>query len=231
MRIALIADLHGNKTALSAFEKDIISRSVDGIWCLGDLVGKGPCSDYTFDWAVANCSVILRGNWDEDLGNRVYAADEYYFNQLGDKRLKQLLTFPVEKHMYIAGKKLRLLHGRPSMEAPIFIQAQEDKLSALFEPDFNIVGYADIHRQALRILNCGLLFNVGSIGNSLGIVRVQYAILTASEGVEDGAIDIELINLPYDVQHEINSIPADFPYAENYIQELTYGVYSRKPKR
>lgn len=83
----------------------------------------------------------------------------------------------------------------------------------------------------MRILNCGLLFNVGSIGNSLGIVRVQYAILTASEGVEDGAIDIELINLPYDVQHEINSIPADFPYAENYIQELTYGVYSRKPKR
>lgn len=61
-RIALIADLHGNLPAVEALEQDLKIRSVDEIWCLGDIVGKGPSSPDTFDWAMAHCSLILRGN-------------------------------------------------------------------------------------------------------------------------------------------------------------------------
>ena len=64
MRIALVADLHGNWPAVQAMERDIARRGADEIYCLGDLVGKGPSSDKTCDWAFANCSVILGGNWD-----------------------------------------------------------------------------------------------------------------------------------------------------------------------
>ena len=62
-RIALIADLHGNLPAVEALEQDLKTRSVDEIWCLGDIVGKGPSSPDTFDWAMAHCSLILRGNF------------------------------------------------------------------------------------------------------------------------------------------------------------------------
>lgn len=40
MRILVISDIHANLTALEAVLAD--SGEVDGVWCLGDLVGYGP---------------------------------------------------------------------------------------------------------------------------------------------------------------------------------------------
>ncbi len=43
-RVVLIADLHGNLPALEALEQDLNRRGLKEIWCLGDIVGKGPSS-------------------------------------------------------------------------------------------------------------------------------------------------------------------------------------------
>ena len=72
MKIALVADLHGNLPATMAVDADIRARGADAVWCLGDLVGKGPSSAETFDWAVNRCDVILRGNWDEGVALRQF---------------------------------------------------------------------------------------------------------------------------------------------------------------
>ena len=43
MRIALLADIHGNEIALSAVLRDIEARGgVNAYWILGDLVALGP---------------------------------------------------------------------------------------------------------------------------------------------------------------------------------------------
>ncbi len=42
--IALVADLHGNLPAVEAVDADIRARGIEKIWCLGDVVGKGPSS-------------------------------------------------------------------------------------------------------------------------------------------------------------------------------------------
>jgi predicted phosphodiesterase len=43
MRIALLADIHGNQIALSAVLRDIEARGgVNAYWILGDLVALGP---------------------------------------------------------------------------------------------------------------------------------------------------------------------------------------------
>ncbi len=39
MRIALFSDIHANLPALEAFFKDLDTRKVDQLYCLGDLVG------------------------------------------------------------------------------------------------------------------------------------------------------------------------------------------------
>jgi Icc-related predicted phosphoesterase len=41
-KIAIISDIHGNITALDTVLKDIKRRGIKRIFCLGDLVGKGP---------------------------------------------------------------------------------------------------------------------------------------------------------------------------------------------
>ena len=47
--IALVGDLHGNLPAVEALDRDLRARGIEKIWCLGDMVGKGPSSAATMD--------------------------------------------------------------------------------------------------------------------------------------------------------------------------------------
>ena len=96
MRIALIADLHGNWPATQRLEKDLLVQGAERILCLGDVVGKGPSNCQTFDWAMANCHMVLGGNWDYGVGNKHFPLDAFYWKQLGDKRLETLRNLPRE---------------------------------------------------------------------------------------------------------------------------------------
>lgn len=229
MKIALIADLHGNMTAVSTLEKDLLRRAPDQIWCLGDLVGKGPSSDRTFDWAMQHCDVVLRGNWDEGLGLKQFPNDAFYHEQLGEKRLKALRELPLETSLTLSGKRIRMIHGRPIMKTLHTILDTPDVLCPLFAPDYDYVIYGDAHRQALRTLDCGLLINTGSIGNSLGVTHIQYVILEGSDTDETAPLDITMVNLPYDNLAAVEEAKAQpnmrFPHA--FIGEITTGVYSR----
>lgn len=72
MRIALIADLHGNRPATLALDRDLDRMQPDRVLCLGDIVGKGPSNDFTFDWAMSHCEIVLGGNWDFGVGNKAF---------------------------------------------------------------------------------------------------------------------------------------------------------------
>jgi len=41
-QIAIISDIHGNAPALEAVIKEIQKRDINRIFCLGDIIGKGP---------------------------------------------------------------------------------------------------------------------------------------------------------------------------------------------
>lgn len=234
MRIALIADLHGNFPAVQALEKDLLTRSVDEIWCLGDIVGKGPSSPATFDWAMSNCSIILRGNWDEGVGKRLFSRnDAFYYEQLGAARMERLLELPLEHHAVLSGRRLRLMHGRPVMPVLQATHEPESELLWLFRPDFDTVGYADIHRPGLRSLNEGrLLFSIGSVGNNLGgLPMVSYALMQCSSGAAPAPFELSYICLPYDRQHAVRDAEnaPRLHKREAYVREVETGIYSRKP--
>ena len=235
MRIALIADLHGNLPATEAVAADIQKRGADAIWCLGDVVGKGPSSAETFDWAMANCSLILRGNWDEGIASRQFSEnDRYYYSQLGDARMKKLGELPLEHHAWLSGRHVRLIHGRPIMPVLQGTYDPEDELRWLFDPDFDAVGYGDIHHSGLRTLHGNkLLFSLGSVGNGLRVPMAQYAMLTCQPGQEKAGFDLQFIYLEYDrdqaVQDALRS--PGMPHREAYIQEVTTGVYGRAYKK
>jgi diadenosine tetraphosphatase ApaH/serine/threonine PP2A family protein phosphatase len=67
MKIALISDLHSNREALDAVFADIAQRSVEHIYCLGDVVGYGPEPEYCVDLVMQRCKLCLMGNHDEAL--------------------------------------------------------------------------------------------------------------------------------------------------------------------
>jgi diadenosine tetraphosphatase ApaH/serine/threonine PP2A family protein phosphatase len=61
---AIISDIHSNLEALQAVLKDIEQFNVEGIYCLGDVVGYGPNPRECVDLVMA-CQVVLLGNHDQ----------------------------------------------------------------------------------------------------------------------------------------------------------------------
>ena len=235
MRIALLADLHGNWPATQALEQDLKRRAADRIICLGDIVGKGPSSDKTCDWAFANCDAILGGNWDYGIGFRQFGPDEFYWNQLGEERMRKLRELPREMELALSGRRIRLFHGRPVMENLITIRDDAEAIQPFFEDGhggrYDVVGYADAHRQALRTMSPGLFFNCGSVGNAMGNPLVCYALLEGDDKNPEAALEVRLLSLPYDREQSVRDAQAavGLRHVDAYINEVRTGVYSRKP--
>jgi len=64
VRLAVISDIHGNAEALRAVLADIEARNVEGIVCLGDIVGYGPDPLACVDLVGERCQWSLLGNHD-----------------------------------------------------------------------------------------------------------------------------------------------------------------------
>ena len=229
-RIALIADLHGNLPAVRALEDDMKHRALDGCWCLGDLIGKGPSTAECCDWAREHCDMILQGNWDSGVSQRKYPGDQYHWERLGEERMSFLRSLPQEKRLWVSGKRIRMLHGRPVMEPLRFIQA-EDEYFAAFMGELDVLVYADTHRPGTRLPGTGLqVVNTGSVGNGMGLNMVQYCVM---EGEIDSRLPAPLsfsfITVPYDREAAVrDALEAEnMPYRELYIEEIRTGRYCR----
>ncbi len=68
-RFAVISDIHGNLHALEAVFARIGELDVQGIVCLGDIVGYGPFPGRCIDLVVKHCCSIIQGNHDEAVIN------------------------------------------------------------------------------------------------------------------------------------------------------------------
>src|SRR4029453_19090110 len=127
--IAIISDLHGNLPALEAVLRDIKWRNISRIFCLGDLVGKGPHAETVVDICQDVCEVTIKGNWDDYL-----------------RQLPQTIEF------WMSGRRVRLFHAsQESVYYRVQMDDPREKLLAMFTntaftgntvvPD--VVGYGD----------------------------------------------------------------------------------------
>lgn len=65
-KIALLSDVHGNRTALEAVLKDAKNNGVTECWFLGDLIMPGPGGNELFELLESNnTTVFIKGNWDD----------------------------------------------------------------------------------------------------------------------------------------------------------------------
>jgi diadenosine tetraphosphatase ApaH/serine/threonine PP2A family protein phosphatase len=62
---AVISDIHGNLEALEAALADIDRRSIQQIYCLGDVVGYGASPKECLDVVIDRCQATLCGNHDQ----------------------------------------------------------------------------------------------------------------------------------------------------------------------
>ncbi len=228
MRIVLLGDLHGNMPATLAMEKRLKSVGADEIWFLGDAVGKGPENAATCDWVRAHCQRFVGGNWDYGIGGKQFPADDYYWDQLGEERMRWLNNLPRETVLEIGDLRFRVFHGRPVTEL-LLVNSDKADLTAAFsngEETFDGIVFADSHRPFVRTLDAGYAVNTGSIGNSMGVPRAHALLM---EDGPDHSLSMTILSVPYDNAAAAQAALNDphLPFQDAYVREVMTGVYSR----
>ncbi|WP_160724117.1 metallophosphoesterase family protein [Bacillus sp. USDA818B3_A] len=239
-RIAVISDIHGNIPALQAVLKDIQSRKIERIFCLGDLVGKGPDSSEAIDMIRTTCEVTVKGNWDDFITKPTeFEALKWHQNQLTPPHTHFLEQLPFSVEFMMSGKLIRLFHASPrSLYDRIQPWDPIDRRLSMFEnttytenilggkePD--VVCYGDIHNAYVEVIKGKTLCNVGSVGNPLDLPQASYAILEGEYGSKEaGTFSIQLIRVPYDIELAVQlAKEKGMPDLEPYITELTTAQY------
>lgn len=236
-QIALISDIHGNIPALTSVLADIKQRGINRIFCLGDIVGKGPNSDQAVDIIKENCEVSVMGNWDDLMNqNADFEMARWSRKLLGQDRLAYLKTLPFSIEFMMSGKFFRLFHASPrSYYERIQPWDDYDKRMSMFhysdhcqeKRQADIVGYGDIHNAFIQHLEGKTLFNVGSVGNPLDITQASYVILEGEYGGESVApLNIQFVRIPYDIELAVqHALDAVMPATEAYVRELKTAQY------
>src|SRR5262245_14597283 len=235
--IALISDLHGNLPALEAVLRDIKRRHIARIFCLGDLVGKGPHAEKVVDICQEVCEVTIKGNWDDSITRDTETPTiRWHQQRLGPERLAYLRQLPQTIDFWMSGRRVRLFHAsQESVYYRVRLDDPREKLLAMFtntaftgntvEPD--VVGYGDIHRAFVMYFHQQMLFNVGSVGNPLDMTQASCAILEgtyASQRADTFAVHV--IRVPYDIKRAIQQATEEaMPELDAYAQELRTAQY------
>jgi putative phosphoesterase len=170
MRVAAIADIHGNLPALEAVLADVEREAVDSIVVLGDTI-SGPWPVETFDRVTALNALVVRGNADREVFERstrfgplaVWCAD-----RLGPERLAAAADWPLTHELEVDGLgRVLVCHSTPGSDEPIYtrITPEPALLRILGRVTADVLLCGHTHMQYDRRLSTGLrVVNAGSVG-------------------------------------------------------------------
>jgi len=185
LRRALISDIHGNLVALDAVLDDIGPAEVDGIYCLGDLVGYGPDPSGVIRRIRQQAIPTILGNYDEGIGIRrgdcgcYYATDQQRFDgaasyaftdaALDDDDRSWLASLPREMRLEDHGVRLLLTHGSPRKINEYLLPDRTDvqlvKLADQAEADVVCVGHVHIPYHRMMTASDGRTVHYVSSGS------------------------------------------------------------------
>ena len=235
MRVALIADIQGNGTALDVALGSIDALGVDRIICLGD-VATGPNPTKVINALRQHDCLTVMGNMDDvilhplpyvgtDASERKNAEiDRWCYDQLTADDKFYLEDFSKLLHVDL-GDDMRLLcfHGSPrSFDDVITATTPEPTLQRLltgFQAEFMATGH--MHEQFLRRFRETVILSPGSIGlpNPAGELGKR-PLLTEFAIVEyiDGRLKTEFHVEGYHPQDFKNSVlNSGMPHAQWYL--------------
>jgi predicted phosphodiesterase len=225
MRIAIVSDIHGNRTAFEAVLEDLGRTSPDLIFHGGDLANSGPSPVEIVDHIRDLGWPGVVGNGDEMLFTpeslqefakplpqlqSLFAMIEEMAavtrEVLGEGRLAWLRGLP---RMQIYGS-MTLLHASPesSWRAPV-PEASDAEIESVYGPlGQSIAIYAHIHRSYIRSVAGMIVANTGSVSLSYdGDRRAAYLLLDESKP--------SIRRVEYDLDRELRTLSdSGLPHAD-----------------
>ncbi|HEX4208281.1 MAG TPA: metallophosphoesterase family protein [Ktedonobacteraceae bacterium] len=241
MRIALLADIHGNLVALETVLHEVAMESVDRIICLGDVAALGPQPHEAIDRVrQLQCPVIL-GNTDAWLlspsgaktsdSETLRTITSWCAEQLIPEDRSYLQTFsPLLEFPLDEGRTVLWYHGSPRSFDDVIAATTPDvvveQMLAGFAATVMVGGHT--HIQMIRRYKDAYLVNVGSVGlpgvnagspalpDNHHVHWAEYALLS----IEAGRLSIDLRRTPLDMTTVLNTgTCSGMPHIEWWMQK------------
>ena len=233
MRLALIADIHGNLPALDAVLAEIRREGVDRIVCLGDI-SLGPQTVETLERVRSlDCPVIM-GNWDAWLLGGMPQLEGRLGKVLGDLRSWSAEQLSAEQRHHLTGFRptvevaladgatLLAFHGSPrSFEDMILATTPDEEVEEMLADRSELVlAGGHTHFQLFRRLGESVLLNPGSIGMPFrrphsGIMEIARCAEYALVQHDGDRLSIELRRTAFDVDGLLRAMrEGGMPHAE-----------------
>jgi predicted phosphodiesterase len=241
LRIALIADIHGNLGALDAVLAAIERDRVDQVISLGDVAASGPqprevierlrglgCRSVMGNTDAWLLSPSHRVDADEDW-RRIEAIDEWCAAQLGPAQLDYLRSFePLVRLPLADDASMLCFHGSPrSFDEVMVATTPDDQLEEMLAGHRALVmAGGHTHVQMLRRFGEALMINPGSVGlpferaGATGPARnppwAEYALVEWREG----EASVAFRRVPVDSRATVDAIlRSGMPHAEWWAQD------------
>ncbi|MGZ8476193.1 MAG: metallophosphoesterase family protein [Candidatus Limnocylindria bacterium] len=200
MRIAVIGDIHANLPALHAVLDDVERIGAEGVYCVGDVVGRGPHPNEVVD-ALRRLEIpTVQGNWDEAVGmdreqtGSAWSSAEaeadgdasmrWTAETLTEDNKAWLRQLPTTQRVTIAGRSVFLFHGSPlkandylwaSRPSRVFARIASDEADDLF-------CFGHTHEAFHQVVGQAHFVACGSVGcGTEGDARARYAVVYIGE--------------------------------------------------
>ena len=210
LKLALIADVHGNILALDAALADIESHAVDRIVVLGDLAQNGPRPSETVARVMeleAAGAVVIAGNTDIAVADGDYsaaypwldevpaghvAAAEWARERLTDEQLDYLRRLPAERRLDAGdGTFVLACHASPGSQTSGLPADLDPSVTVqqVTRTDARVIACGHTHLADVRELGRKLIVNPGSCGYAFDDTPdACWALLMVGDGKEPSAI-------------------------------------------
>ncbi len=234
MKIALIADVHGNSVALEHVLQDAKKQSVKEFIILGDVIMVGPdpktvlTTLHSLDpacWIKGNTDMwfeeIDRG-WKPNtpLERAIYQSFNFAKKKLSQEDISFIRNLPTERAFTSAEATILCVHGSPgSVNKGMDNSVSQDHLELMVKDIAEeIVVCGHTHVPYIGQAVGKRIFNVGSVGRPLdGNSLASYGIIDFSTGLPT----FEIRRVYYPIEKTVQMAKeTSFPYIDSYAKSL-----------
>ena len=229
MRIAVIGDIHANLPALRAVIDDVARIGADAIYCVGDVVGRGPHPNEVVDELRRLEVPTVQGNWDEAIGmDRDQTGASWATGQaeatgnasmrwsaesLTEENKGWLRQLPQSMRVMVAGRSVFLFHAAPYKQTEYLWAARPSRVFARLASDEadDLFCFGHTHEAWHRVVGQAHIVACGSVGcGTDGDARARYAVVYFGEpdiSVGFRAVDYDHVSVVRDM--EAAGLPID----------------------
>lgn len=221
MKIAVLADIHSNYTALQACLEHASKHGVDRFIFLGDYIGEAGCPiktmDIIYEIKKNYPCYFVKGNKEDcflefvkDEGSWLKYGDSitgtllYQYERRRDKEIRFFEAMQVVQKVEIVGyPSITICHGSPVNNRQGMRDGDEETLKIMEACKTDLILFGHTHRRRIIQHASKMAYNPGSVGAPLeSDGKAQYMILQAKLG----EWYIEYQDVVYDVEDTIRKI-------------------------